>query len=346
MALLKIENVKLSGMAACVPKNVVSNADIPNVGGVSYGNEDFIRTTGVRERRIDNTFTASDLCYEAAKRLIVDLGWEKNEIEALIFVSQTRDYILPSTSCILQNRLGLSKDCFCEDICLGCSGWVYSLSTISSVMQNGNIRKALLLVGDTGIYNPSDDLLFGSAGTATAISYEVSASPMYFNLGTDGSGYDAIIIPHGGAKHPFCEKSFDTFEVEGHEYNYLQSQMKGMDVFAFGITTAPKSIKCLADYYGLDYQSVDYLVLHQANKKMNDMIIKKLKFNPLKAPVSLDEFGNTSCASIPFTIVSRLGNILSDGHYTILACGFGVGLSWGTVHFETENIVISNLIEL
>ena len=169
---------------------------------------------------------------------------------------------------------------------------------------------------------------------------------MFFNMGTDGSGYDAIIIPHGGARHPFCKESLDTFKVDGHEYNSLQSQMKGMDVFSFGITTAPKSIKKLAVHFGFDYSDYEYLVLHQANKKMNDMIMKKLKYSVEKTPISLDRFGNTSCASIPVTLVTRMAEKLRTGETSVMACGFGVGLSWGAVAFKTSDIIVSNLIEL
>lgn len=346
MAFLKVENVRIAGISTAVPKKIVSNVGADSGSGVSYDSSDFIATTGVRERRNDPRLHTSDLCMAAAEKLIEELGWEKKDIDGLIFVSQTGDYILPATACIIQDRLGLSKECFSEDLGLGCSGWVYGLSTSASLMQTGNLRKVLLLVGDTGLYSPEDDLLFGSAGTATALEFSDSADPMFFNMGTDGSGYDAIIIPHGGSRHPFSIYSLDKFILDGHEYNSLQSQMKGMDVFSFGITTAPKSIKKLGQHFGFEYSDYEYLVLHQANKKMNDMIVKKLKYESSKAPLSLDEFGNTSCASIPVTIVTRMRDVLRDGDTSIMACGFGVGLSWGAVALHTQNLVIPELIEL
>lgn len=346
MAFLKIDNIKLVGLSTAVPKKIVSNISANSAEGVAYNVSDFIATTGVRERRNDSSILTSDLCFSATEKLIADLKWNKDDIEALILVTQTGDYILPATSCILQDRLGLSKDCYCEDLGLGCSGWVYGLSTIASLMQSGNIRKALLLVGDTGLFSPDDDLLFGSAGTATALEYDEEAPSMYFNMGTDGSGYDAIIIPDGGARNPFSLKSLEIIEVEGHKYNFIQSQMKGMDVFSFGITTAPKAIKRLAKKFDFEVSDADYLVLHQANKKMNDMIVKKLKFDETRAPLSLDEYGNTSCASIPVTLVTRMKKSLSEGCCKILACGFGVGLSWGAVYFETNSIIVSNIVEI
>lgn len=346
MAFLKFNNVRIAGLSTAVPKKIVSNISAQSADGVTYDAADFISTTGVRERRNDPSILTSDLCCAAAERLILDLGWDKKDIEAIIVVTQTGDFIIPATSCIIQHRLELSKECFSEDIGLGCSGWVYGLSTISALVQNGDIRKALLLAGDTGHFSPDDDLLFGSAGTATAIEFSHDATPLYFNTGTDGSGYDAIIIPDGGARNPFSSSSLKTFEVDGHVYNSIQTQMKGMDVFSFGISTAPKSIKNLCSHYDLELQSIDYLVLHQANKKMNDIIVKKLKFSPDRAPLSLDEFGNTSCASIPVTLTTRLKDRLAMDHCKLLVCGFGVGLSWGTCCFETDKITISNLVEL
>jgi len=346
MAFLKINNVKIVGVSTAVPQKVQSNLGAMSSEGVAYDADDFIATTGVRERRNDKNIHTSDLCTAAAEQLISDLNWDKSDIEALILVTQTGDYILPATSCILQDRIGLSRNCYCADLGLGCSGWVYGLSFIASLMQTGNIKKALLLVGDTGLYSPDDDLLFGSAGTATALEFAEGVEPMYFNMGTDGSGYDAIIIPDGGAKHPFSAKSLEVKEIDGHSYNSLQSQMKGMDVFSFGITTAPKTIKNLAKQYNFNVEDADYLVLHQANKKMNDMIVKKLKFTSDTAPLSLDEFGNTSCASIPVTLTTRLSEQLSYEKVSIMACGFGVGLSWGAVFFKTDNITISKLVEI
>jgi 3-oxoacyl-[acyl-carrier-protein] synthase-3 len=122
--------------------------------------------------------------------------------------------------------------------------------------------------------------------------------------------------------------------------------MKGMDVFSFGITTAPKSIKKLAEHFGIDIQTADYLVLHQANMKMNDVIVKKLKFDTEKVPNSLRYFGNTNGASIPVTIVTQLQGKLGD-NAKFLCCGFGVGLSWGSLYFESDkDMILSDLVEM
>lgn len=344
MAVLEFNNVRIAGIAAGVPKNVVSNLDIKEISK-DYDAEAFVETTGVKERRFGD-YTASDLSFAAAEKLIADLGWEKSEIDALIFVSQHADYILPATACTLQERLGLSKQCYAMDISLGCSGWVYGLSTVCALVSNGGIKKALLLCGDAKRRAKFDDALFGYAGTATALVYDETAESIKFDLGTDGSGYDAIITLDGGARNQFTSSSLELEEVDGKMQNRLQSRMKGMDVFSFGITTVPKSIKKMTAHFGIDYTECDYLILHQANKKMNDFIAKKLKFPEENVPSCLYNFGNTSSASIPLTIVTQLKNKVENKYSRFLCCGFGVGLSWGTVAFNTNSMVLSDLVEV
>jgi 3-oxoacyl-[acyl-carrier-protein] synthase-3 len=344
MAFLQIKNVEIVGMSAGVPKQVMPTISTTD----KYDANAFAETTGVIEKRYSNEFTTSDLGEKAAEQLITDLNWDKKDIGALIFVTQTPDYILPATSCILQNKLGLSKDCFALDISLGCSGWVYGLSVISSLMQTGMIKKGILIAGDARkqCFEEADQL-FGFAATATAIEYKEGAEGFQFHFGTDGSGYDAIIKPVGGCRNQVTAKDLIPVMCEdGRERHGFQTRMKGMDVFAFGITTAPKSIKKLVSEYGIDTNNVEYYVFHQANRMMNETIRKKLKLAEEQVPYSMTHFGNTSSASIPLTIVTQIADKIKGKRTEIIGCGFGVGLSWGTVHFTTESPVISNLVEL
>lgn len=341
MAYLAIRNVRIAGISAGVPKRTICNLDLQNLSS-DYDAAAFVETTGVYERHVDD-LTVSDLCIPAAEKLIADLNWNKADIDAIIFVSQHADYILPATSCIIQDKLGLSKECYAEDIALGCSGWVYGLSTVCSLIACGSIKKALLMNGDAKKRIKCEDPLFGFAGTVTALEYSEGAEGFKFHLGTDGSGYDAIIIPDGGARNQVSEKSFLLEEIDGRKYTRLESRMKGMDVFSFGISTAPKSVKKLAEHFSINYQEYDYLLLHQANMKMNKIIAKKLKFAPEKVPSSMYHFGNTSSASIPLTIVTQLSN-RKDVETRFICCGFGVGLSWGTVAFTTDHVVLSDLV--
>ena len=344
MAFLEFQNVRVVGFSAGVPATIVSNLK-EGERSQDYNNEDFVKTTGVLERRFDERFTASDLCYAAAERLISDLKWDRTEIDAIFFVSQYADYIVPATACILQNRLQLSTECYAMDIPLGCSGWVYGLSSAVSLLQNGHIRKALLLCGDAKRRVPTNDPLFGHAGTATALEYRQGAEGFRFHFGTDGSGYDAIMIPDGGARNQVTLESFKEEIIDGRRYNRLQTRMKGMDVFSFGISTAPKSVRKLGEHFGFDYQTADYYVFHQANMKMNNQIAKKLKLDGAKVPSCMYRFGNTSSASIPLTIVTQLKGKIENRLTKFICCGFGVGLSWGSVAFATDDIVISELVE-
>ena len=347
MAYLEFKNVRVAGMSAGVPKRVSSNLhpaeDLSFAEGTAP--EDFVKLTGVEERHVSDTLCTSDLCYEAAEKLIDELNWDKKEIECLLFVSQTADYILPCTACILQDRLGLSKECFASDCTLGCSGWVYGMAQVLSLLSAGTIKKALLLCGDAkGRVESPKDPLFGCAGTVTALEYSEGAKGFQFHFGTDGSGYDAIITPDGGSRNKVSAASFVPEEFEGKMMHRLQTRMKGMDVFAFGISTPPKSVKRLAEHYGFDYHDADYFVFHQANMKMVNMIAKKLKLEPEKVPSCMLHYGNTSSASIPLTIVTQLREKVQANPTKFICCGFGVGLSWGTVAFETENIVIPEVV--
>ena len=326
MSFIKIENISIVGMSTAVPTQTSINT-----------NEKFITTTGVAEKRIaDNKICTSDLCFEAAEKLISDLVIDKNDIEILIFVSQTPDYKLPVTSTILQHKLGLSQSCFCLDIPLGCSGYVYGLSTISSLMSSGKIKKGLLLVGDTiskevDKDDQSTEPLFGDAGTATLLSYDENSNPMLFGLGSDGEGYESIIIPNSGSR------------VSNSETKKLF--LNGIDVFNFGTNKVPKVVNQFIDNFNLDKDAINHFVFHQANKFMNDKIYKKLGISTDKTSSSLKKFGNTSSSTIPLTVVTELGGIKKDN--SMLFCGFGVGLSWGTFYTKMNNdIFCSKLIEV
>ena len=353
MAIVHCNNVAIKGIAACVPEHIEDNKTLSLLGGSDEA-ERFNGTTGVEfGHTVNGTgLCTSDLCFEAADRLLKELEWGSDEVDCLIFVSQTPDYILPATSCILQHRLGLSTDCFAIDISLGCSGWVYGLSTIASLMASGTMKKGLLLTGDTTTVtkSPRDKStypLFGDAGTATALEYTEGSGSIMFHMGTDGKGFDSIMIPDGGFRNFYNEHSLQIEEVEPGIYrNRLQSILNGPAVFTFGITKAPRSVNTLLEHFQLSKDDIDYFVFHQANLMMNEKIRSKLKIDPSKVPYSLREYGNTSSASIPLTIVAELAPVLKTGNHRILASAFGVGLSWASVVFDTTNLVCPDVILL
>jgi len=345
MAFLELKNVRIAGVSACVPKCIEYTKDNPYISA-DYDYEDFIEKTGIRSRRKDENLVTSDMWGAAAERLISDLGWNKSEIDAIITCTQGPDYIIPCTACITQDRLGLSKDCYAAEIPLGCSGWVYGLSYLSALLSTGCMKKGLLLVGDARLVHPVTDPIVGFAGTATAVEYQKGAEGFKFHFGTDGSGYDAIIMPDGGARNRITEDSLKMENVDGRQMCRLQSRMNGMDVFSFAISTVPKSMKRLAEHYNLNLEDMDYCLLHQANLQIDEIIRNKLKFPKEKVPMCLHDFGNTSSASIPLTLVSQLKNKVENKYTRFICCGFGVGLSWGSVAFNSESIVLSDLVEI
>lgn len=351
MAYLNIKNVAIKGCAACVPHNILETSSIYKETWGDY--ENFVDTTGVqRHRASPYEICSSDLCQTAAEELINQLHWDKNTIDALLFVTQTPDYIEPATSCILQNKIGLSQNCLTLDISLGCSGWVYAMSVICSLMQNGTIKRGLLLAGETpskrcSTNDKSAYPLFGDAGTVTALEYVEGVPDITFVLNTDGDGYRTIIIPSGAERNPVTVESLKEKErADGIMSNDLQLQMDGMSVFSFAISKAPKSVNTLLEKVGVSREDIDYYFFHQANLFMNEKIRKKLKLTPEQVPYSIADFGNTSSASIPLTMVTQSRSTLQNGKVTNIGCGFGIGLSWGSVYFETDKIIVPPLIEI
>lgn len=350
MAFLSVPSVKISGISVCVPANTEDNrySDLLT----DEEKEKLIASTGILQKRVaPEGCCTSDLCFHAAEKLIEELGWEKSDIDALVFLSQTPDYILPATACVLQDRLHLSKECLAYDISLGCSGWVYGLMSVSSIVAQGSVRKALLLCGDlttrTQSYKDKSSYpLFGDAGTCTAIEFSPEASGFKFHLATDGSGKDAIIIPEGGYRNPATKESLDFVDYgEGKIMTGLHARLDGMSVFSFAITQAPKSVNALCEKYKINKDDVDCYAFHQANLFLNETIRKKLRLPKEKVPYSLKLYANSSSATIPVTLVTEKRNELVNGHMNVIGCAFGVGLSWGSVYFETDNIVVPELIE-
>jgi len=334
MAELSVENVRIAGVSATVPKSTENSSSLRGIS-----EEDLsllVRSIGINERRVaPDHLCASDLCLDAASRLIEELNWEKDEIELLIFVTQTPDYVLPGTSMILQNKLGLSKQCMTLDINQGCAGYVYGLSVASQMLSSGSIKKGLLLVGDTitRLIDKDDNSthpIFSDAGTATALEFDSKAERMFFNLQTDGSGYDAILMKEGGARNPGSGLM----------------RMNGHDVLAFALKEVPGNIERALQAIEIEKDAIDYFVLHQANKLLNDSIRRKLKVDKNKFPVSLDKYGNTSCATIPLTLVSELNENLTNQKLKLALTGFGVGLSWGTAIIHTDQMVCLSLNEM
>jgi len=359
MSALTTKHVKIAGLSACVPSRIEETIDLPIFASREEA-EKVIESTGIARHRVcDDGVTASDLSVKAVDKLLVDMKWPASSIDCLFYVCTSRDYIAPQTSCILQDRLGLRNDCFVMDLPLGCSGWVYGMSVITSIMQTGAFKRGFLIAAETNTKNRSMKdrtvrPLFGDAATVTALEYDASwDKPMNFVFGVDGSGASAIMAKYGGMRNPVTVEALQEVEIEpGIIRRGVDMEVKGMDVFGFAIKRPPASLKELVATFNIDVNSIDYLYLHQANKFIDEKIRKSLKIPPEKVPYCLQDFGNVTCASIPLTMVTQhtqLPNhpiIQSPNPVHCIACGFGVGLAWASVELWLGGLKVSNLFTL
>lgn len=352
MSSLSINNIKIVGMSACVPSTIEENLTLPIFKNEAEAVK-VISSTGIERRRVVSPgTTASDLTVKAVNKLIEDLRWEKETIDCFIYVCTSRDFIAPQTSCVLQHKLGLSEKCFVLDLPLGCSGWVYGLSVIGSLLSHGCFKRGLLVAAETNTQNRSSKdrtvrPLFGDAATVTALEYsQESHKPFNFVYGVDGAGFDAVWTKYGGMRYPTTVESLQETEIElGIVRKGVDMVVKGMDVFAFAIKKPPLSLKELMSIFDIDVDSIDLLFLHQANKFIDEKIRKSLKIPAEKVPYCIQDYGNVTSASIPLTMVTQCQKKLSSLNNHCIACGFGVGLAWASVEFDTENIVVSELVE-
>ena len=344
MGLSTLKNVRFAGMASCVPRRVLSNID-DCPPSIRSERERVVRNIGIETRRICPEWQCfSDLAFVAAEKLLTDLKWEKSEVDALIVMTQSPDYLIPSTAIILQERLGLSKSTIAYDVNLGCSAYPFGLHLLGNMISSGSIRKALLLVGDKCA--TVRDPLFSDAGTATALEYDANSPNMYFDLNSDGSGHKAIILPVGGHREPF---SYHHGIPKKDEHGLLHWPsdliLDGPAVLSFSTQKVPMAVELTLAYANKQLDEIDYFVFHQANRMINETIRKKLRLTEYRVPSTLKEFGNTSGASLPVTITARLRESIQLKKRQILLSGFGIGLSWGTCILEIGDAILPELIE-
>jgi len=345
----RLEDVTVAGLCAALPANseeiAASDYDTPE------NLRRFSAATGVQRRRIcapDLFF--SDLAFAAANQLLADLRWKKEEISSLVLVTQSGDVAFPSTACLLQNRLGLSTDCAAFDINLGCSGFPYGMLVTGRLLAPENGSKALLIVGDAaGKPNPASPQapLFGDAAVATALERRAGAAPMDFALYTNGEGWDVIMERKPGGRPGLEESAFVSIaDASGRVHVNTQYSMKGEDVFNFSVRVVPGAVRDAVADRGWSTDSVDAFVFHQASRLINETLRKALSLDPEKTPSTLVKYGNTSSATIPLTLVDQLGSRLRRETLRLLLCGFGVGLSWGTLTCELGPLVCPSIVEV
>jgi 3-oxoacyl-[acyl-carrier-protein] synthase III len=342
MSACTVSSVALRGIATTVPPQ----SEVTRTSSGRFGAEEVAKiatSTGIEARVVaDASCCASDLCHAAAERLLTELGWDRSTISALVFVSQTPDYILPATSCLLQHRLSLPTTCAAFDVNLGCSGYVYGLWIAASLVAAGQ-RRVLLLVGDTinKLVSPADRataLLFGDAGSATALEADPQAGPMHFVLGTNGAGGRHLMVPAGGARQPHTA---DTGVRTARENGNIRSDddlfMAGAEIFAFTLKEVPPLIDQALAAAGWTPDEVDHIVFHQANRFMLKHLARKMKLDEAKVTIALEHFGNTVSGSIPLAISSALR---AEVRKKFLLAGFGVGYSWAALAFAPDPFLI------
>ncbi len=345
MSQISFSNIAITAIVTTVGNNIINIEDEKERFGFD---DDFLsrlqRSIGLKTRYIaDEGVCTSDLCVQSAENIFANTGITKEEIEALLFVTQSPDYKAPSTAIIMQDRLGLPKSCAAFDINLGCSGFIYGLFTAYSYVNSG-MKKVLLCVGDVNRYfaGHNDKIftpLMGDAGSAIIIEKK-DAPQSFFSLYSDGSGYKHLIIPAGGARNP---TTAETLVAKKREDGGIRRDedlfMDGKEVFNFAIKTVPPLIKEILEFAGKKNDEIDYFILHQANPYILKTIASHLKVAKEKVPLETGQiYGNQNSASIPGTINGFLSKKFSSKKLTIAMAGFGIGLSWGAALIQTDNI--------
>jgi 3-oxoacyl-[acyl-carrier-protein] synthase-3 len=307
------------------------------------------KVVGLNKRMIaGDGVTTFDLCADAATRLILEMGIDASSIEAVVFVTQTPDHSQPNNASLLHGRLGLSKSAPAFELSMGCSGWVYGLHQAALLCAHGGAARVLLCAGDTlsRITNPGDratDPLFGDAGSATIIEKTGRSAAMHFVLGADGSGAASIIVPAGGARQPASGTTqIEAVDGEGNRHHAENLHMNGAEVFNFTLREVPMAVNDSLKLAGWTPDETDALVLHQANRFILSTVGRKCGFLVEKTPMDITErYGNQSSASIPCTLIDALGDRLESSSLKIVACGFGVGLSWGAFAGELGPLTVA-----
>lgn len=327
MAQSSAHGVRIRGLATAVPARRFHNQN-DTVGIPPAEVRKVVAMAGVTERRVAGPdVCSSDLCFAAADALLADMGWDRPSIDGLIFVTQTPDYIMPSSSCLLQARLGLSTACAAFDVGLGCSGYVYGLWLAASLVKSGGLRRVLLLHGETPTHYAADDdravaLLFGDAGSATALERDdrPDSPPWHFTLGTDGHGAGDLIIRGGGFRDRFAA------DPRAHAVT-----MNGANVFNFTIAVLPSLIADTLRLAGRNADDVDYFVFHQSNRFIIEHVAGSCGLPAAKVPLVLDRYGNPGGPSVPLTITQGVPAAADPARtqaLTLMLLGYGVGLSW------------------
>jgi 3-oxoacyl-[acyl-carrier-protein] synthase-3 len=334
MLLSKFSAIKISGVSVATPTGKIEVESYNDVFGEDVVSK-FIKMTGVKSiyRAVANQ-TASDLGFAAATNLLEKQDIDKEDIQVLIFVSQKTDFRVPSTAFHLHKKLDLPDNCLCFDINLACSGYIYGLQTVFSLLNSaGGHKKALLITGDTSIKSlaPQDrsmSMLFGDSGSASLVEKTLSVDKISrFCFKSDGKRFKSIITPAGAYRNIGSPTKRVQWSDEIFRSDY-DTHMKGMDVFGFSITDVPKLMKDFLKELNKSEKDYDCFALHQANSYILKHISRKVKIPAEKIPIALDRYGNNSSNSIPLVLADTYGRKEGEKDIKIFMSGFGAGLSW------------------
>lgn len=355
MAFSQFTNVSLAAVSAVVPAESVALADELQYYEGSLEKAQRLATLSglnIRRKALPGV-TASDLCVQAAQRLLAETGVDKSEIGALIFVSHSPDYLLPASAAIQQHTLGLSQECATMDMNVGCAGWVKGFWVASGLVASRACSKVLLLVGDTPnrFLDPANRVtspVFGDAGTAALITYNESAGPMSFLLGSNGGKHEALVIPGGGSRIPqrADETPADAYnqkvaDPKGNPWTlggYGQIWMDGMAIYSFGVSVIPPHIMRHLELTRTGQEQVNKLLLHQANRVIIEAIAKKTGMPLEKVPYeTLTKYGNLGSSSVPTLMCEHFSPTgLGTDRSKVMLCGFGAGLAWASCLLSLE----------
>ncbi len=326
---------KINKTAYYLPERVLTNEELAGLYP-GWTAEKILEKTGILQRHVsaDNE-TAGDLAEQAAKVLFSTCGVNPASIDFILLATQSPDYYLPTTACMLQHRLGIPTAAGALDFNLGCSAFIYGLSLAKGLIASSTAQNVLLIMAETYTkhIHPMDKsvrTIFGDGAAAALISASETEGVGRFVLGTDGSGYDKLIVPSGGMRlRPSAGTAEESTDDSGNTRSQDHLFMEGTEIFNFTITTVPRTVSETLEKNGLVMEDVDLFVFHQANKYMLDFLRKKCKIPTNKFYMNFEDCGNTVSASIPIALARAAGEGVLRPGMKVMLVGFGVGLSWG-----------------
>lgn len=338
----EMEGLSLRAVSSYVPENQIAIDTYTDFFGERKVRR-LKKSTGVESVHVVAPGeTASDLCVRAAENLFEREGIPRDSIDGIVFVSISPDYRAPGTAGILQDRLGLSEQVVAIDLTYGCSGYIYGLYEASMMLKAGGCGRVLLCAGDTQsqLVNDKDrsmKMLVGDAGTASIIETGTDVWEFYFK--TVGSGFQSLIIPAGGCRHPSTAAARrEREDADGNIRRDVDLYMNGGEVMKFALSEVPVAVNELCEQVGTSKEQISLFAFHQPNKLILDYLKNSMGISDKKAPVGLRYVGNTASASIPVLLTTLAANEydFSKVHEAI-ACGFGIGLSIGAVHVDLSD---------